>query len=219
MSLISRRRLIGAGVVLALAGVAAPLAIDRSIHRSTRDRVHRAVTDVPAADVALVLGTARTVAGGRRNLFYDARLRAAAELFHAGKVRGVLVSGDNSRASYDEPTAMKQDLVLLGVPAEYVTCDYAGFRTLDSIIRARDVFGLERFVVVSQAFHCERALFLADQSGIDATAVAADPVGGFNGWKIRAREVLARTKAVIDVGLGTEPRYRGDEESVALRQA
>ncbi len=211
------RRVVFLALALAVAGGAAAVATDRAIHRTTRDRVHRSVAEVPATEVALVLGTSRTVAGGRRNLFFDARIRAAAELFHAGKVDGVLVSGDHSRVDYDEPSAMKEELVRLGVPAGLVTRDHAGLRTLDSVVRARRVFGLSRVVIVSQAFHCERALFLADREGLAATALAADPIGGFFGAKVRVRETLARVKAVLDVVLGTEPRFLGPPVEVATR--
>jgi SanA protein len=174
---------------------------------------------LPAADVALVLGTARVTGAGRANSFYAPRLDVAAELFRLGKVRGIIVSGDNSRADYSEPDDMKADLVARGVPERFVTCDYAGFSTFDSMQRVSRVFGQTHVIVVSQRFHLERALFLARADGLAATGCAAAeaPLG----WRIRVRlrEVLARGKAVLDVGLNRGPKFLGPRELVLLAGA
>lgn len=122
---------------------------------------HESVTDVPRAPVALVLGCSETLPDGRDNLYFARRMDAAAELFHRGGVGHLIVSGDNHSSDYDEPTAMKAALVERGVPEERIHCDYAGFRTLDSVVRAELVFGQRSFVVVSQRPHAERAVFLA----------------------------------------------------------
>ena len=136
----------------------------------------------------------------------------------AGKVDGILVSGDNGREDYNEPAQMKEDLVALGVPADYITADYAGFRTLDSIYRAEEVFGLHAYTVVSQPFHLERALYLAGQRGQDVIGYAAYGPAGYWGRRVRAREVLARALAVLDVEvLGREPRFLGEPVTVTRR--
>lgn len=194
---------------------ATPLMADGAISLSVR--VHRDPARVPTAPVALVLGTA-PLHQGRPNRFYTARLDAAARLYLSGRVRGLLVSGDNGSVNVDEPSAMKRDLVERGVPAEHITCDFAGFRTLDSVVRAREVFGLERVVVVSQAFHAERAVFLARRRGLSAEAFAAeDPWLG--PWlKVRLRELAARSLAWWDLLVGTDPRYLGPPETVGLRE-
>ncbi len=206
--------------VAALAGAAVFLAgAECWVQRSSAGAIYEDGDGLPPAGVALVLGTARNLADGRANAFYGPRLDTAAALFHAGKVRGILVSGDNSRADYSEPDDMKADLVARGVPARFITCDYAGFSTLDSIQRANRVFGQERVVLVSQRFHLERALFLARADGLDASGCAAAqaPLG----WKIRVRlrEVLARGKAVLDVVSGRGARYLGPREPVQLAGA
>ena len=188
--------------------VAVPLACDLVVGRSAV--VYASADAVPHHRVALVLGTSPTVAAGRPNLYYRYRLEAAAALWEAGAVDGFLVSGDNGTVEYDEPTAMREDLAALGVPLEAITCDYAGFRTLDSVVRAKEVFGLDEVVVVSQAFHAECAVFLAGRCGLDAVGFAArTPSARRTRWKNRAREVLARTLAVWDVAIGTEPRFLG----------
>lgn len=184
---------------------------------SAADRVYSDLNAVPHRPVALVPGTAKYY-NGRINAFYLGRIRAAAELYHAGKVDGILVSGDNGAVDYNEPEEMRQDLIALGVPAEYITADYAGFRTLDSIYRADEVFGLRSYTIVSQPFHIERALYLADQRGHDVVGyAAAGPVGYWN-RRVRAREVLARAKAVLDVEiLDQQPKFLGAPVDVLTR--
>lgn len=178
---------------------------------------HSRLEEVPELPVALVLGCSPEIAG-RPNLFYVYRMDAAVRLYQAGRVRALIVSGDNGAKNYDEPTAMKEDLVRRGVPAEAVYCDYAGFRTLDSVVRAERIFGQKRFVVVSQRFHNERAVFLARRHGLQAEAFDARDVTGNPGLMTHLREYLARVQAVLDVTLlRTKPRFEGPP--VKIRQA
>lgn len=212
-----RRITLSLGIIFALGGPAVLLVCDRWVAGSADGRIYASAEDAPARDVALVLGTKPTVSGGRQNLYFKHRIDAAAALFHGGKVRHVLVSGDNHTRDYDEPSAMRDALVERGVPAAAITLDYAGFRTLDSVVRAREVFGQHRCIIVSQQFHAQRALFIADRRGIDAIALAAKDVAGSHGVKVRAREVVARARAVLDVCvLGTAPRFPGRPEPIAL---
>lgn len=174
------------------------------------DRVYHAVDEVPHHKVALILGTSKT-AYGRPNLFFNYRLDAAAELFRQGKADTFLVSGDNSRDEYNEPRDMKDGLMSRGIPVERIVCDYAGFSTLDSIVRARRIFGQTELIIVSQDFHCRRALFIARHHGIDAVGFAAMDVEGLIAQKSYQREYLARAKAVIDVKLlDRRPRFLGE---------
>lgn len=182
----------------------------RAIESNADGRVFNTVAACPKTPVALVLGVAK-------NNNYWPRLQAAAELFHGGKVDAILVSGDNSTPDYDEPTNMKNDLVQLGVPALYITCDFAGRRTLDSVIRAKEIFGQTRFIIVSQRYHCERALYLAQQFGCDAVAYSASDGEGYSCNRNRAREMFARVKAVLDPLFGVRPHFLGKQEVVALR--
>jgi len=172
----------------------------------------------PRKPVALVLGTSKYVVGGGINVFYQQRIEGAAALFHAGKVRGILVSGDHGTPYYNEPDQMKADLVALDVPAAFITCDYAGFRTLDSIVRIEEVFQETSYIVVSQDFHVRRALYIAEDLGHDAVGLAVRMPEGYWGTKVRLREVLARVKVVLDVEvLHTQPRYLGETLPVAKR--
>jgi SanA protein len=151
-------------LVAPLAAGAFALWADGHVEHRAAGRLYDDLAAVPHREIAVVLGTSK-YSRGRLNSFYTGRIRAAAELYHAGKVDGILVSGDNGTVEYNEPDEMRADLIALGVPAEHITADYAGFRTLDSIYRAGDVFRLESYIVVSQPFHIERALYLGRPEG------------------------------------------------------
>jgi SanA protein len=170
--------------------------------------------DLPSTKVALVLGCSRRLSDGRQNLFFERRMAAAAELFRTGQVQYLLVSGDNSRPDYDEPSDMRAALVAAGVPASRIVLDYAGFRTLDSVVRAKQVFGLNELIVVSQRFHNERAVYLARAHGIRAYGYDAHDVGGVDGTRVKLREVVSRLAAVLDVEvLRSSPRFPGPREA------
>lgn len=217
-----RRRLVHRlawALALGLGGLLASLVvIDLGISLATRNAITDTIDEVQPVEVALILGTSRSHRG-KPNLFYLARIEAAAELYISGRVRGVLVSGDNATRYYNEPISMQKDLMTLGVPAEHITLDYAGFRTLDSMIRAKEIFGLDQVIVVSQRFHAARAIFLARWFGIDARGFAAadPPHAGY--LRVRAREVFARAAAVLDILTGQGPRFLGERETVRLREA
>jgi SanA protein len=196
-------------IAVGLAGLTVGLAALR-ISPSVRGWISESVDATPPHDVGVVLGCSPRVSGGRRNLFFEGRIQAAAQLFHAGKVKHLIVSGDNADRYYDEPTAMKKALIAAGVPAKHITRDFAGFRTLDSVLRARDVFGLSRFVVISQRFHAERAVYLAREHGIEATGFAAADVNGIHAARTRLREIGSRVAAVLDVYVfKTAPKFLG----------
>lgn len=184
---------------------------DRSVRIVSEGRVFKDPLDVPKRRVALVLGCAERLANGRANVYFTNRVRAAAELFHAEGVEYILVSGDNRRHDINEPEDMKRALVALGVPEDLVVCDYAGLRTLDSVVRARKVFQLEDAVVVSQDWHTRRAIYLAQGHGLDLVAYAARDVSARNGVRTRLREQLAKVKALLDLRvLRTAPRHLGE---------
>ncbi|MFP4535917.1 MAG: vancomycin high temperature exclusion protein [Spirochaetaceae bacterium] len=177
--------------------------------------IYRDLATVPPTRVALLLGTSRWVRGGRANPFFDNRVAAAARLYETDKVEFILASGDNSHPSYNEPAYLRAALLRSGVPEERVVLDYAGFSTLDSVVRAREVFGLESVLVVSQPFHLQRALFIADAAGLDAVGYAAADVEEWAGVSVRLRESLARVKAVLDVYVfHRSPRYLGELELI-----
>jgi SanA protein len=205
-----------AGVALAAAGLT--LSADRACKQAAAGRIFTAVETVPANDVGLVLGTSKLTKHGKPNLHFNQRIAAAAALYRAGKVQQLLVSGDNHIASYDEPTDMSNALVAAGVPASAITCDYAGFRTLDSVVRAKEVFGLSQCTVISEEFHCPRALWIARRHGLDAIAFAAPDVG-LKSWSLRAnvREQLARSWCAVDLYLlHRAPKFLGPMETILV---
>ncbi|HRQ91147.1 MAG TPA: ElyC/SanA/YdcF family protein, partial [Bacteroidia bacterium] len=164
---------------------------DRHIERSSAGRHTSSIQSLSPARVALVLGCAETLANGRTNLYFRHRIKAAAELHHRGLCQYLLVSGDNSRPDYDETADMRRALIALGVPDAAIYQDHAGFDTLDSVVRAKQVFGQEELIIVSQPFHNERALYLARHHGIRAQGWDADDVPHCSGLKTRLREKLA----------------------------
>ena len=170
------------------------------------------IGSVPVQRAAVVLGCVKTLPNGLDNLYYARRISVAAELYKAGKVRCLIVSGDNHAKGYDEPSDMKDSLVAAGVPAEHIVCDYAGFRTLDSVVRAKEVFGLDSFLVVSQRDHVRRAVFLARGFGADAYGYAAPDVNGRYSIKTTIREQFAKLKAVLDVVIRRKPKFLGTQE-------
>jgi len=136
---------------------------------------------------------------------------------HAGKVDYLVVSGDNHVRGYDEPKDMKDSLVEAGVPPERIYCDYAGFRTLDSIVRVREIFGQTKITIISREFHNQRALFIARHRGVDAIAFNAPEVDAYNSFKTKCRELVARANMLLDLFvLRREPKYLGDKISIPL---
>jgi SanA protein len=194
---------------------------DKLCDLAARDHIYISIDAIPVHDVALVLGTSKTTRAGNTNLHFSQRIAAAARLYRAGKVKHLLVSGDNRIRTYDEPSDMREALVAAGVPTNAITCDYAGFRTLDSVLRARSVFGLKRFVIVTEEFHCPRALWIARQHDLEAVAFAAPDVA-MASWSVRvkARESLARVLCAMDLYvLNRKPKFPGPPEPIQLSSA
>jgi SanA protein len=183
--------------------------LDLYVAWSASPRIFQDPAGLQDSPVALVLGTNKFF-DGALNPFYTHRIEAAARLFRSGKVSGLLVSGDHSPPAYSEPTLMREDLIRLGVPGDRIASDLAGLRTLDSVVRAKEVFGLSSFVVVSQRFHCERAIFIARAHGIEAYGFPAEGVPFPWSWRARAREFFARLLVWTDLYiLGRRPRHLG----------
>lgn len=199
-------------------GVATVAATNLWLLRQARARSFTTVDATPRHDVALVLGTSPTFHGSA-NPFFTGRIATAAALYRAGKVKHILVSGDNSRKTYDEPSAMRDALIARGVPATAITLDYAGFRTLDTMARARAVFGLSRCTIVTDDFHLARCLFLAEAHGLDAVGCSSAPVPWRWSKKTRLREIASRTVAWLDVCvLRTKPKFYGPPVAIPIAE-
>ncbi|QIA63603.1 SanA protein [Vibrio astriarenae] len=198
-------------VLLAFVSV---IAIDTWITKQNQDVIYTDLSQVPDYDVGLVLGTSKYL-GRTLNLFYQYRIDATQALFEQGKIKHVLLSGDNAHRSYNEPWTMKRDFLKLGLTEEQIHLDYAGFRTLDSVVRAKEIFDTNRFIVITQRFHCERAMFIARNIDIDAACFAAQTPGETLSVKLRVRELLARVKAVLDLFIfNTQPKFLGPKEPI-----
>lgn len=163
--------------------------------------------DLPENNTALLLGTSNKRKSGERNPYFYNRIDACVKLYKVRKISSVVISGDNSSRYYNEPKMMREQLLKGGIPDSIITLDFAGFRTLDSVLRMRDVFGKSTFLVVSQQFHNERAVFLARHHGLIATGYNAEDVAWHEGFKTRSRELLARVKVFVDILVGKEAKY------------
>lgn len=194
------------GAVAAVLIVAAEIAVVRL----SRGRLFDRIGELPVNRAALVLGTGQFLRNGAPNPYFYNRVRAAAALWRAGKVSVLVVSGDNSREDYNEPEAMRDALVAEGVPAGVVYLDFAGFRTLDSVVRMREIFGQSAFTIVSQEFHNRRALVLAQAHGLDAVAFNAGEVRVGGMMRVWVRERLARVKLFVDLAFGKKPKFLGE---------
>ena len=175
------------------------------------NKTYNETSEIPYNKVGLVLGTSKYLMDGRINLFYSYRIEATVKLYKAKKVKYIIVSGDNGNVNYDEPSTFKEDLVNKGIPSENIFLDYAGFRTLDSMIRCKEIFGQESVTVISQQFHNKRAIVIANSKAIDAIGFNAKNVGGEGGLKVKIREVFARVKLSIDLLFNVTPKFLGDK--------
>ncbi len=197
-------------MILLLIPVTGFFGIHKFVTITTADHVFQSMEEVPHNKVGLLLGTAKLLSSDHINLYYKHRIDAAVKLFEAGKVDFILASGDNSSKYYDEPTTIKLDLIKRGIPANKIFLDYAGFRTLDSVIRCKEVFGQTSVTIISQRFHNERAIFIANYQNIDAVGFNARDVTLRYGAKTRLRERFARIKMVIDLIIGKQPKFLGE---------
>lgn len=167
---------------------------------------------VPQSYASIVLGTSKKLPDGRDNLYYVYRVNAATALYYSGKIKKIIVSGDNGKTEYNEPQDMKSDLVAKGIPESDIICDYAGFRTLDSILRFKKIFGQNSGIVVSQEFHNSRAIYIGRRNGISLSGFNAKDVDSYNGFKTRLRELFSKTFCLLDVEIfNTNPKYLGDQ--------
>lgn len=184
---------------------------------STSNQVLTDFNLLPDKGVALVLGTSHRMVDGSPNPFFHNRMATAAELYKEGKIARFIVSGDNRTKYYNEPAEMQKALIKLGVPIEAITLDYAGLRTLDSIVRCKEIFGQAKIIIITQPFHSYRALFISHFYNMNAVALVAREPAQEAAPRVYLREYLARTKAILDLYvLGTTPRHLGEKEPIGL---
>ena len=211
-----RKKLVRIGLFLFLIPCLALLICNYLINSFAEGKTYNSTSRIPKNKVGLMLGTSKKIKGGKSNPYYANRITSTVALFNAKKIDFILVSGDNGTIYYNEPTTMKKDLISKGIPAERIFLDYAGFRTLDSMVRAKEVFGLTKVTVISQKFHNERAIYLAEKKGLKAIGFNAEDISLESGLKVQLREYFARVKVFLDLGLKVQPRFYGDKVKIEL---
>lgn len=201
---------------LAALGLLLILYANLAAKRAGQGHLFDSVDAVPPHSVALVFGTSDKI-GERDNLYFTHRIDAAVELWEAGKVECLLVSGDNREKYYNEPDKMREALIERGVPKDKIVRDFAGLRTLDSVVRAKEVFRAPSVILVSQKFHNERAAYIARARGLSYSGYNAKDVAAGMGLKTRLREVAARVAMWLDIRiLNTQPRHLGPLEVLPI---
>ena len=182
------------------------------VEQAAKEHIYSDVDSIPYNKVALLLGTNPLNKWGRANSYFTNRINTAAELYHAGKVDFIIASGDNHIKEYDEPTAMRDSLMAHGVPESRIILDFAGFRTLDSVVRAKEVFGCDSLTIISQEGHNARALYLAEANGIKAITITAPlRAGRWVRTRLALREWLACDKMMLDIWFGKQPHFLGEK--------
>lgn len=187
---------------------------NKAIVNNSKEKIFSDIKNIPKNKVGLLLGTSKFLRNGQINLYYKYRLNATIKLFKSGKIEYIVISGDNGSKDYDEPTDFKNDLVKAGIPENKIFLDYAGFRTLDSVVRVKEIFDQNSVTIISQQFHNERAIYLAEHFDIKAIGFNAKSISGKYGLKVRFREYLARVKVFVDIILNVEPKFLGKKIEV-----
>lgn len=198
-------------LLLFVAGIIFITYANWSIGKYSNDFITKYLEEVPHKKTGLLLGTSKILSNGAPNDYFFNRIKAATDLYKSGKIQNIIVSGDNSKKDYNEPEEMKNELIKAGVPADKIFEDFAGFRTLDSVLRAKEIFGQNSYIIISQRFHNERAVYLARKNGIEAWGYNAADVNKYAGLKTNAREKLARAKVFWDFMFGVEPKFGGEK--------
>jgi SanA protein len=181
------------------------------IRNTAKNKLYSDVRSIPYNKVGLLLGTSKKLGSGYPNLYYNYRIEAATRLLKEGKIKYLIISGDNSRKEYSEPEDMRADLMAADIDSSVIFLDYAGFRTFDSIVRLKAIFGQDSVTIISQQFHNERALYMARREGIAAIAFNAADVSTRYGFRVQLREKLARVKVFVDYWFGKKPKFLGEK--------
>jgi SanA protein len=199
------------GMFVSVIGIVLMWFTNFCIYKQTNNLVYKQCKHIPTNKVGLLLGTSKYLRNGSPNLYFVYRIQAAEQLFKAGKISYIVISGDNGRKNYNEPQAMKEELVKRGIPPEKIYLDYAGFRTFDSVYRLKYIFGQDSFTVISQEFHNRRAIYIAQCLHLKAIGYNAKDVDAYNGFKTKVREIFARTKVFMDMLSHQQPRFLGEK--------
>ena len=195
---------------ITILGILSTYFCDKIIVKNAEHKSYSSIEKIPYSKVGLLLGTTKfTKIAGFNNPYYTYRIEAATQLLKAGKIKYLIISGDNGQKNYNEPELMRADLIKSGIDSTVIFLDYAGFRTLDSIVRLKEVFGQDSVTIISQKFHNERAIYIASKEGIFAHGFNAKDVTKTQGLKTQLREKFARVKVFLDYIFGKKPKFLG----------
>ena len=206
----SRRKWLAAGLSgLVIVSVIFIFICNTIIAHAAKGKLYSDLKIIPFNKVGLLLGTSKYTGNNRINPFYYYRIKAAEKLLKNNKIKYLIISGDNGRIEYNEPESMRADLIDDGIDSTVIYLDYAGFRTFDSMIRLKEIFGQSSVTVISQRFHNKRAVYIASRENIDAIGYNAKDVSASQGLHTEIREKFARVKVFLDFWFGNKPKYLG----------
>jgi SanA protein len=209
-----RRKILISIIVLVALVLVTIIYCNTKVESASQGKLYSNVERIPHNHVGLLLGTGKYLAGGYLNPYYKYRVDAATQLLKARKVEYLVISGDNSRKDYNEPEMMRADLIASGVDSTRIYLDFAGFRTFDSMVRLREIFSQDSVTIISQQFHNQRALFIAQKEGIAAVGYNARDVSTKAGLRTQVREKLARVKVFVDYLFNTTPKFLGPKVKI-----
>ena len=198
-------------LILIILSLVSILWANSTINKQTESRMYSDTDSIPENNVGLLLGTSKFLRNGNSNQYFENRISATIQLYKAGKIKNVVISGDNSKKDYNEPEDMKNELIKRGIPEDRIYLDFAGFRTYDSVFRMKEIFGQDRFTIISQEFHNQRAVYIASALKLNAIGFNAKDVNAYNGFKTKIREKFARVKMFIDLIFDKKPKFLGDK--------
>lgn len=184
------------------------------VTKTAKFKVYDKVDNIPEVKVGLLLGTSKYLSSGYENLYFKYRIQAATALYRSGKIKRIIVSGDNGSKEYDEASDMKYDLIANGIDSNHIYLDYAGFRTFDSMKRLKEIFGQKKAIIISQKFHNERAIYIGKKLDMEVYGFNANDVSQYYGFRTNLREYLARVKMLLDFVMGVEPRFLGEKVEI-----
>lgn len=182
-----------------------------TINTQTKHCIYAEVDSIPYSYTGLLLGTSKYLKNGDLNPYFKNRILATVQLYKAGKIKNIVISGDNGQKDYNEPEDMKNELIKAGIPEKRIYLDFAGFRTFDSVYRMNEIFGQNSFTIISQKFHNQRAVYITKVLGLNAIGYNAADVDAYYGFKTNIREKFARVKVFIDVILDKKPKFSGEK--------
>jgi len=198
-------------LILIILSLVSILWANSTINKQTESRMYSDTDSIPENNVGLLLGTSKFMRNGNSNQYFENRISSTIQLYKAGKIKNVVISGDNSKKDYNEPEDMKNELIKRGIPEDRIYLDFAGFRTYDSVFRMKEIFGQDRFTIISQEFHNQRAVYIASALKLNAIGFNAKDVNAYNGFKTKIREKFARVKMFIDLIFEKKPKFLGDK--------